>query len=319
MHGASNRYFAMPMGLRGTRACFSAWLIYGPRHFMTPEIPIEQFEIFATDLDHPECVAFDRHGTIWAGGEAGQIYRIDGGGQVATVANLGGFCAGLAFSPADELFVCAPALGIVRVAPGGKHTIFATQADGRKLICPNYGVFDAAGNYYVTDSGRWLKRNGRLLRFTRDGKGEVLAESLGYANGLALTPDGRSLFMVESDTDSVFRFRIGSDGAVGPLESYATECGRFPDGLTLDADGNLYVCCYASDEIWRVSPGGGQTLLAWDRWAIKLGSPTNMAFGGKDFDELYVANLARTTITRAKIGRRGQPLANQRAAPLSAD
>jgi hypothetical protein len=37
-----------------------------------------------------------------------------------------------------------------------------------------------------------------------------------------------------------------------------------------------------------------------------------MAFGGQDFDELYVANLARTTITRVKIGRKGQPLANQK-------
>ena len=41
------------------------------------EIPIESFEIFATGIDHPECVAFDCHGDLWAGGEAGQIYRTD--------------------------------------------------------------------------------------------------------------------------------------------------------------------------------------------------------------------------------------------------
>jgi hypothetical protein len=56
-------------------------------------------------------------------------------------------------------------------------------------------------------------------------------------------------------------------------------------------------------------------LFAWDRWAILLGSPTNMAFGGKDFDELYVANLARTTISRARVSRKGQPLANQKFKP----
>ena len=279
---------------------------------MTPEIPIEKFEVFASNIDHPECLAFDCRGVLWAGGEAGQIYRIDGDGRDQTVANLGGFCAGLAFSPADELFVCNPALGIVRVAPDGKHAVFATHADGQEFICPNYGVFDAVGNYYVTDSGHWLKRNGRLVRFLLGGVGECLADALGYANGLALSADGRSLFMVESDTDSVFRFPIGLDGAVGRPEPYAIGCGRFPDGLALDAQGDLYVCCYASDEIWRVSPAGGKTLLAWDRWAIRLGSPTNMAFGEKDFDELFVANLARTTITRARMGRKGQPLANQR-------
>lgn len=279
---------------------------------MTPEISIEQFSVFASNLDHPECLAFDQHGVLWAGGEAGQIYRIEGEGTVTTVANLGSFCAGLAFSPTDELFVCNPALGIVRVAPDGKHDIFATQAAGQKLICPNYGAFDPAGNYYVTDSGHWLKRNGRLIRLRPDGADEVIAAGLGYANGLALSADGRALFMVESDTDSVVRFGIGPDGAVARPEGWATGCGRFPDGLALDADGNLYVCCYASDEIWRVSPAGEKSLLAWDRWAIRLGSPTNLAFGGSNFDELYVANLARTTITRARIGRKGQPLANQR-------
>jgi len=278
---------------------------------VTPEIPIERFEVFATGVDHSECVAFDRSGTLWAGGEAGQIYRIDSHGRVETVAHLGGFCGGLAFSPADELFVCNPAQGIVRVASDGKLSVFATQAAHHKLICPNYGVFEAVGNYYVTDSGQWQKRNGRLIRFTPAGHGEILAGPLGYANGLALSADGKTLFMVESDTDSVFRFSIRADGAVGSPELFADNCGRLPDGLVLDAEGNLYVCCYASDEIWRINPAREKTLFAWDRWAIRLGSPTNMAFGGKDFDELYVANLARTTITRAKVGRRGQPLANQ--------
>jgi gluconolactonase len=279
---------------------------------MTPEIPIEAFEIFAMRIDHPECIAFDRRGDLWSGGEAGQIYRIPPDGNAQLVANIGGFCGGLAFSSADELFVCNPALGIVKVSADGKFSVFATHAGEHKLICPNYGLFDSAGNYYITDSGQWKKNNGYLLRFTPDGKGQILAGPFGYANGLALSADGRFLFMVESNTDSVFRFQISPDGSVGQPELYASGCGRFPDGLTLDAEGNLYVCCYASDEIWRVNPGREKTLFAWDRWAILLGSPTNMAFGGKNFDELYVANLARTTITRAKVGRKGQLLANQR-------
>lgn len=280
---------------------------------MTPEIPIENFSVFATNLDHPECLAFDRNGALWAGGEAGQIYRLGRDAGAVTVTNLGGFCAGLAFSPADELFVCVPAAGIVRVSADGRHSIFADRIDGGKLISPNYGVFDAAGNYYVTDSGHWQKRNGRLVRFAPDGTGAILAGPLGYANGLALSADGRSLFMVESDTDSVLRFAIAPDGSIAATEIYATECGRFPDGLALDAAGNLYVCCYASDEIWRISPTRGKTLFAWDRWAIRLGSPTNLAFGGDDLDELFVANLARTTITRVTLRGKGQPLVNQRA------
>jgi gluconolactonase len=280
---------------------------------MQPEISIERFEIFATGIDHPECVAFDRQGALWAGGEAGQIYRIGPDRKAELIANLEGFCAGLAFSPKDELFVCCPSRGVVRVQPNGEFAVFASHAGEHKLICPNYGLFDAAGNYYVTDSGQWKKNNGYLIRYTPDGKGQIVGGPFGYANGLALSADEKSLFMVESNSNSVFRFNLGPGGAVSQPELYASECGRFPDGLTLDAGGNLYVCCYASDEIWQISPTQEKTLLAWDPWAILLGSPTNMAFGGENFDELYVANLARTTITRAKIGRKGQRLVHQRA------
>jgi gluconolactonase len=275
-----------------------------------PELPIEAFQIFATNIDHPECIAFDREGNLWAGGEAGQIFRIPPDGKAQLVANVGGFCAGLAFSLQDNLFVCNPGLGIVRVKATGEFTVFATHAGEHKLVCPNYGLFDSDGNYYVTDSGQWKKNNGYLLRYTPDGRGKIIGGPFGYANGLALSADEKSLFMVESNTDSIFRFEIRADGSLGPAELYASGCGRFPDGLTLDAEGNLYVCCYASDEIWRIDSKRQKTLFAWDRWAILLGSPTNMAFGGKDFDELYVANLARTTITRAKTNRKGLRPAN---------
>jgi sugar lactone lactonase YvrE len=116
--------------------------------------------------------------------------------------------------------------------------------------------------------------------------------------------------MVESDTGSVLRFEMAADGRLREPENYAADVGRFPDGLALDFEGNLYVCCYASDEIWRISPDRQKTFLAHDPWGIRLGRPTNLAFGGKNFDEIYVANLGRQTITRAKLGIRGQPLAN---------
>src|SRR5437868_2343300 len=75
-----------------------------------------RFEVFCSGLDHPECLAFDREGYVWAGGEAGQVYRIDPAGAVTTVTSLGGFNAGIAFSPLDHsLYVCNSKLGIFRV------------------------------------------------------------------------------------------------------------------------------------------------------------------------------------------------------------
>jgi gluconolactonase len=286
---------------------------------MNSEIPIEHFEIFASGLDHPECCAFDRAGNLWAGGEAGQIYRIDPTGRPETVASLGAFCAGLAFWPDDrELLVCVAGVGLVRVARSGEHHVFATHAGSHQIVSANYVLFDTRGRIYLTDSGKWMKRNGFVLRFEPDHRddgarrGEVLAGPLGYANGLALSADERHLFLVESDSDSVLRFEIGQDDQLSEPEVYVDSLGRFPDGLAFDLQRNLYVCCYASDEIWRVSPDREKTLLAHDRWGILLSRPTNMAFGGNDFDEIYVANLGRHTITRAKLGIRGQPPRNLR-------
>jgi gluconolactonase len=200
--------------------------------------------------------------------------------------------------------------GIVCVAKNGEHRVFATHAGNHIIIAANYPLFDCHGRLYVTDSGNWMKRNGFVLRFDLNGRGEVLAGPFGYANGLALSEDRRHLFMVESDTDSVLQFEIASDDQLEAPQLYADQVGRLPDGLALDVEGNLYVCCYASDEIWRIGPNRKKTLLAHDRWGILLGRPTNLAFGGKNFDHIYVANLGRYTITRAKLEIRGLQPAN---------
>jgi gluconolactonase len=275
---------------------------------MTPRIPIERFEVFASNLDHPECVAFDRDGNLWAGGEAGQVYRIDPAGKVELIANLGSFNGGLAFSPEDELFVCNPALGVVHVDRAGKHSVYASEIGGRKLICPNYPVFDRAGRLYVSDSGNWKKQNGALVRIDSMNKGQVIGGPFGYANGLALSADERSLFMVESNTNRVLRFDLKADGTLGNQHVHATETGWLPDGLAIDSDDNLYVSCYASDDIHQITGGGVKTLFAFDPFAILLSRPTNMAFHD---GWIYVANLGRTTITRANVGIVGQKLANQ--------
>src|SRR6185436_4375875 len=125
----------------------------GRRVLMPPEIPSNQFEIFANGLDHPECLTFDPEGMLWAGGEAGQIYRISPEASVETIANLGGFCCGVAWSPHDDLWVCNTKYGVVRVTRSGEWSVFASG-----LVCPNFGLFDRRGNYYVTDSGNWMKR-----------------------------------------------------------------------------------------------------------------------------------------------------------------
>jgi gluconolactonase len=278
------------------------------------EIELERFENYADGLDHSEDLAFDRGGILWAGGEAGQIYRIPGKGKVEEVTNIGGFCLGLTFSASDELFVCNAKLAtVVRVQKDGKSMLFADSVGSRKLVQPNYSVFDSQGNLYVSDSGQWSASSGCVIRFDTHGKGKIFLDApQPFPNGLALSQDERFLFIAQSHTDDVLKVEIRPDGTAGQREVYAKGLERIPDGLAFDVLGNLYVSCYASDNIFRVAPDRKVSMLAYDRAGTILARPTNIAFGGPSNDYLYVANLGRWHINRVHIGIAGQLLANQR-------
>jgi gluconolactonase len=276
-------------------------------------IPLERFRIFAEGLDHPEGLAFDVDGALWVGGELGQVYRINPHGRVQEVARLGGFNLGLTFSREQELYVCnfkLPAL--VRLSRKGRVLNSWTRIGQRKLRTPNFSVFDSEGNLYFSDSGEFDQVNGWIYRIRPNGKAEVFAGPFAFANGLSLSADERFLFVVQSTRDNVVRIEILSSGHAGNPRVYASGLHRVPDGAALDANGNLLVTCYASHNLYKITPSGNVSLLAYDPQGTMLASPTNIAFGGPNFDEMYVANLGRWHISHAPAGVRGQLLANQR-------
>ena len=159
--------------------------------------------IFADGLDHPECVAAHPDGSVWAGGEAGQVYRISAEGKtVETVANTGGFVLGLAFSPSAKwLAICD--LGKKCVwrldLQSFKLERFAEGADGRTFNIPNYAVFDPKGNLYVSESGAFREVIGKVLKFSPEGKGEIWHEGpFNFTNGMAMGPTGKQLYIAVS-------------------------------------------------------------------------------------------------------------------------
>jgi len=281
---------------------------------MRPEVPLEKFEIFAEGLDHPEGLAFDLDGNLWAGGELGQIYKINRKGKVRTVATLGGFNLGLTFSRQQDLFVCNFKLGaLIQLDRSGK-TIRSWERAGRyHLRSPNFSVFDSDGNLYFSDSGEFKKNDGFLFVLRPTGKIEQLLDQLSFPNGLSLSADERTLYVVQSTKDNVLAVPILKSGSIGKPRVYASGLHHVPDGAALDANGNLYVTCYASHNVYRVSPNGTVSLFAYDPEGTMIASPTNVAFGGANFDEMYFANLSRWHICRARVGIRGQLLANQLA------
>jgi gluconolactonase len=273
--------------------------------------PKEVFSVFCDGLDHPEGLAFDDERALWAGGELGQIYRIDPSGHSKEIVRLGGFCLGLTFSARQELWVCNSGLhALMKVDRSGKLLQTLDRVGDRRLMTPNFSVFDHQGNLYFSDSGEWDRNNGCLYRLRANGQAELLAGSFAFANGLAMSSDDRHLFLVESQRDRVLRIPIQADMSLGEPEVYVENMARIPDGLAFDAVGNLYVTCYATDCIYRVTPERTVQLLAFDPEGTRIARPTNAAFGGPAHDDLYVANLGRWHIGRVHLGTSGQLLAN---------
>jgi gluconolactonase len=280
---------------------------------LQPLVPMDRFEVFAEGLDHPEGLAFDADGDLWAGGEMGQIYRVSPKGKVRTVATLGGFNLGLTFSARQQLYVCNFKLGALLQLDRSGKVLRAWERAGRyRLRNPNFSVFDREGNLYFSDSGVWGKNDGLLFVLRPGGRIEELLRNLAFPNGLSLSADERTLYVVQSTSDNVLGVPIVSPAKIGQPYVYAHSLHSVPDGAALDAGGNLYVTCYASHNVYRVAPGGKVRLFAADRQGTMLSSPTNAAFGGDGFDDIYFANLSRWHICRVSAGVKGQRLAHQR-------
>ena len=279
---------------------------------------ISKATIFADGLDHPECVAAHPDGSVWAGGEAGQIYRISADGKkMEEVANTGGFILGLAFSPgATWLAICD--LGKKCVWKLDLQTfrleIFADGAGGHRFNIPNYAVFDKQGNMYVSESGAFREVTGKVLKFSPGGKGEIWHDGpFNFANGMALGPAEQHLYIAASFLPGVERVAVLPDGSAGERSLFCTLPESVPDGLAFDAEGNLYVSCYAPNKIYKVAPGGETTVFVDDWEAHTLSNPTNIAFVGPNLDQLFAANLGRWHITKIDVGVKGQALASHAA------
>ena len=261
-------------------------------------------------LDHPEGLAVHRDGSVWCGGERGQIYRIEPDGafieQVAAIE--GGFSQGMAFDREDNLYVCdLKHGGVVRLdARRGSLEEFAGGADGRGISICNYPAFDAEGRLYVSDSHAFKEPGPGIFRFSPDGAGELwYGEPINFANGLALSSDGGYLYVAETFGNAVFRVPIRGDGSAGAREEVASLPGMLPDGLAFDTSGNLYIGCYEPSQVLRLAPDGTLERFIGDEEAHLFCHPTNLAFRDST---LFTANLGRWHITAVDTAAEGLPL-----------
>ena len=253
-------------------------------------------------LDHPEGVAYDRgSAALYTGGEEGQLYRVDAERHSFTeIARAPAQVLGLAVDGRGRVVACCSTAG-VRVWDGEHlHTLVGGGTYS------NFPAFAPDGTLFYSDSGKWEQNDGCILRLSADGEADIFStEAPHFTNGLAVSPDGRWLWVVESYEPNVSRFDLRSGG--GP-ELVVRLDGTVPDGLAFTADGGVLVSCYRPDRIYHLDSSGELDVVAEDPKGTLIAAATNVCFAGDALDLLVCANLNRRHLTEITVDLRGAAL-----------
>jgi sugar lactone lactonase YvrE len=191
---------------------------------------------------------------------AHQVIALDPGGSHQVMATVASFPMCIDFLPDGRLLVVDSAQRrLLRLEPGGS---LAQHAD----LCPvsdkpwNDIVADGRGNAYVNTIGFDFPGGqfapGLVAFVTPDGTVAQVGGDLAFPNGMAITPDGRTLVVAESYANRLTGYDIGSDGSLGNRRVWAQTPGDHPDGICLDAEGAVWYADVGNKHCVRVREGG---------------------------------------------------------------
>jgi sugar lactone lactonase YvrE len=292
-------------------------------------------EIFGAGVLRAEGVVIDRDGNAWGGGRNGKVYKVSPDGVVHEVAQLPDRAIpnGVTLDRAGNFVYCdLRHKAVMRCSPGGQVSMIADRAGDFPLSIPNFCSYDAEGNLYVSNSSSQPGNkvfeeftnpapNGAVVRIRPDGRGEVVATGIYFANGTAIDPNEDAVYVLESSRYDCVRIAIKKDGTFGKPEIYASGFPAIPDGMAFDVQRNLYVTLPGipkdgklepRNKIIRIDPNGKWELLIDDPDGTKLAFPTNCAFGGSGLQDLFIANLEGDHFNRVRLSVPGHPLYHQR-------
>ena len=195
---------------------------------------------------------------MYAGGEAGQVYRIGSDGTPEAYADTGGFLYGVTVDGNGNVYGCdmgrARSCGSIR---RGAVTTYSRGTEERPLRVPNFSAFDEAGNLYVTDSGEWGDDDGFVFRVAPGGETTMWSDAVTGVPERVLSDRRRATRCSWSSRIPAASCgcRSWTTGARACPELVADLTGSQPDGIALAADGTMFVGCYRPDRVWRDPTG----------------------------------------------------------------
>lgn len=201
---------------------------------------------------------------------------------------------------------------VLHLSADGKLLPHASnECDGKPLRGPNDLTLDVAnGGFYFSDPGDSSKENpiGTVHYVDAEGKTHLIDSGYAFSNGIVLTPNGKKLYVAESQHNRVWVYEVIGPGKVNPKKIFADlpkkdeaagQIDNQPDGMCLDQTGNLYVAHYGMRQVQVLSPQG--KLLA--RYAGGNLTTSNVAFGGPNHDQLFVTGAIGDTENRGGLFR----------------
>ena len=260
-----------------------------------------------------------RDGRLWfAHWGTDEIIAVDLDGTSEVVAKgPGGLGWSIDWLPDGRLLVTGSEL--VRHEPDGSvvtHADLAEFADGwNEIVVDGRGaIYVNGGNFAETDDGP----SGVLAVVTPDGRARKVAEGLAFPNGMAVSPDNRTLIVAESWAEQLTAFDMADDGTLSQRRVWAATPGDHPDGICLDVDGAVWYADVGNRHCARVREGGEVlATVELDRgaFASMLGGPDGrtlfkLAAEWRGFEEAEAAIADRTGrifVTEAPAARAGWP------------
>ena len=235
------------------------------------------------------------------------------GPEITTFRHPTGNANGLTLDHQGRLLTCEHSgRRVSRVDLNGQVETVVDNYEGKKLNSPNDVVVRSDGSIFFTDppyglprlsEGKELPFNG-VYRVDLSGKPHLLADDFERPNGLAFSPDERTLYVDDSARFHIRAFDVAPDGTLSrgrvwaELKAGADERG-VPDGMKVDQQGNVY--CTGPAGVWVFDPNG-----RFLGRVVTPEIPANLAWGDADWKTLYIT--AQTSLYRLHLAVPGIPV-----------
>lgn len=281
----------------------------------TSHLPVKP-DAFITEFRAAEGLTFNAAGQLFIGANRG-VSIVTPDGKVTRIADVNTHLGQAGIGARDILAADFGPTNIFRDGPNDDGVVWRITPEGSKTVAatgiadPNFILVLPDRSWLVSDDGV-----DKIYRI-RDGKTEVWSSAVAYPNGLALSPDGRTLYVAQIFTQLkpiVFDNRIwsipltaGFDPAGPPVLLARTGNGGV-DGLAIDESGFVYVADNQGGKIWRIDPKNGAITLV----AEGMPNVASLVFGEGEFDRraIYATSTEKGggTIWKIRVGARGARL-----------